>query len=74
MFGAIWIGKMKKVQPIFSWKTMFALMSMLLGIALVGYGIDTYLVHSYLVFFIVAVLLNGLLLFLSRRPIKRIAK
>jgi O-antigen/teichoic acid export membrane protein len=74
MLGAIRIGKIKKVQPIFSRKTLFVLMSVLCGIAVVWYGVDHYLVHSFLVFFIVAILLNAFLILLSRRPVKKIAK
>jgi O-antigen/teichoic acid export membrane protein len=74
MTGAIRTGMRKKVQPIFSWRTLFMLMGILVGIAAIWYSIDQYLVHSFLMFFVVAILLNALLLLLSWRPIKRIAK
>jgi amino acid transporter len=49
-------------------------MSILIGVTAIGYFVDQYLVHSFLLFFIVAIALNAFLLLLSRRPIKRIAR
>lgn len=74
MMGAIRIGKRKKVQPIFSLRKLLSLMGILVVAAGVWFFIDRYIVNSFVLFFIVAILLNGLILLLSRRPIKAIAK
>jgi O-antigen/teichoic acid export membrane protein len=74
MIGAIRIGMRKKVQPIFSRSKLFLLMGILVGVSGLWYFADHYFVHSFVRFFIIAILLNAFLLLLSRRPIKKIAK
>ena len=74
MIWAIRTGSRKKVQPIFSRKKMWLLIGILAGFSIWGYFINQYFVHSFVWFFVVAILLNALLVLLSRRPIKTIAK
>lgn len=74
MLGAIRVGKRKKVQPVFSWKILWTLSLLLFGLSVVGYVV-TYFRHiNVLQFFIVAILLNVLVIYISLRTIKKIAK
>lgn len=74
MFGAIWIAKRQRVQPIFSLKTWWTLTLILLSMSVLGYGI-TYFRHiNILRFFIVAIILNWCVLFISLPTIKKIAR
>jgi O-antigen/teichoic acid export membrane protein len=74
MLGAIRIGKTKKVSPIFSLKTWWKLTLVLIVFSLVGYAI-TYFRHiNMLRFFVVAIVLNALAVYVSLPTIKKIAK
>jgi len=74
MLGAIRVGKRKKVQPIFSWNIWRRLTFILLGMSVVWYAI-TYFRHiNVLWFFIVALLLNACVVYISLPTIKKIAK
>lgn len=74
MLGAIRVGKRKKVQPIFSLKIWWKLTLILIGMAIFGYGI-TYFRHiTILQFFLVALVLNAFVLYISLSNIKKIAK
>lgn len=74
MFGAIRVGKRKKVQPVFSKKNWWLLTLILLGMAVLGYAI-TYFRHiNILRFFIVAIILNLFVVYISLPIIKKIAK
>ncbi|HMS90762.1 MAG TPA: oligosaccharide flippase family protein [Candidatus Absconditabacterales bacterium] len=74
MLGAIRVGKRKKVQPIFSLKIGGKLTLILIGMAILGYGI-TYFRHiTILQFFLVALVLNAFVLYISLSNIKKIAK
>ena len=74
MIGAVWTGSRKKVQPIFSRSKMFLLSGIVIFIAIWWYVINLFWVHSFLMFFVVAILLNAFLVALSWRSIKKIAK
>lgn len=74
MIGAIRIGRQKKVQPIFSLKILWQFIFVLLGMSVVGYAITYFWTINILWFFVVAILLNLLVLYVSLRPIKKIAK
>ena len=74
MLGAIRIGKRKKVSPIFSLKIWWKLTWILLLLSGVGYAI-TYFRHiNMLRFFVVAIVLNAIAVYVSLPLIKRIAK
>jgi O-antigen/teichoic acid export membrane protein len=74
MLGAIRIGKRKKVQPVFSLKIWRRLTFILMGMSTLGYAI-TYFRHiNVLRFFIVAIALNLLAIYISLPTIKKIAK
>jgi len=74
MIGAIWIGGRKKLQPIFSRKKMRLLLGILIVVSVGWYFINQYYIHSFLWFFVVALVLNACIVLLSRRSIKAIAK
>ena len=74
MLGAIWIGKRKKVQPMFSFKTWWILTLILLGMAGLGYAITYFWTITILRFFVVAIVLNLFVVYLSLPMIKKIAK
>ncbi len=74
MCGAIWVGKRKQVQPIFSLHIWGKLLLLLLLMWSVGY----ILLHMFAItifrFFVIAIILNLLVLYLSLPSIKKIAK
>jgi len=74
MFGAIRVGKRKKVQPIFSLKIWWKIFLMLLWMSVVWYIITYFRTMNILQFFIVALVLNWLVVYLSLPMIKKIAK
>lgn len=74
MSGAILVAKKKKVSPLFLWKDMGKLTFILLGFALVGAIVNVYVTMTMFWFFVIAIIFNGCILLISRRPIKSIAK
>jgi O-antigen/teichoic acid export membrane protein len=74
MLGAIWVGKRKKVQPIFSLKIWWILLLILFGMAVLWYGITYFRNINVLRFFIVASVLNAFIVYISLPTIKKIAK
>lgn len=74
MVGAIRIGKRKKVQPIVSWKLSWKLSLVLLGMIGIGYWITYFRTINVLRFFVVAILLNLSVVYVSLPIIKKIAK
>ncbi len=74
MIGAIWVGGRQKMQPIFSRGKLILLLGIIVIIGLGWYAVTSYFVHSFVTFFIVAIVLNAVLVWLSRRPVKSIAK
>jgi O-antigen/teichoic acid export membrane protein len=74
MLGAVWMGKRKKVQPIFSLKIWWKLLLFLVLLSILGYLI-TYFRHiNVLRFFVIAPLLNIFVIYISLPTIKKIAK
>lgn len=74
MFGAIRVGKRKKIQPIFSLAILWKLCGILLWMAIVWYGINYFRTLNTLWFFIVWLCLNLFFVYLSLWTIKKIAK
>lgn len=74
MLGAIRVGKRKKVQPIFSWKIWWKLILILLSMMLVWYIITYFVFINILRFFVIAAILNALVVYISLPTIKKIAK
>lgn len=74
MLGAIRIGKRQHVQPVFSSKIRWKLIILLVGMSAVGYSITYFRTINVLRFFIVAIPLNLLIVYLSLPTIKKIAK
>lgn len=74
MIGAIWMGGRKRVQPMFSRKKMWLLFAILALGGIGWYFINLYFVHSFVWFFVAAILLNACIVLLSFRPVKAIAK
>ena len=74
MLGAVRVGKRKKVQPIFSLKIWWMLTLILVGMSVLWYGITYFLHINILRFFIVAIALNALTVYISLPTIKKIAK
>jgi len=74
MIGAIRVGKIKNVSPVFSLKTWWMLILILLVMIAVGYGIVSFWAINILRFFIIAILLNLTVVYISLPMIKKIAK
>lgn len=74
MFGAIIVGKTKKIQPIFSWAIVWKLLLILSWLALTWSAINYFRTLNTLWFFVVAILLNLFFLYISLPTIKKIAK
>jgi O-antigen/teichoic acid export membrane protein len=74
MLGAIRIGKRKKVQPIFSLRTWWKLTLILLVLSAVGYAITYFRDINVLRFFVVAIVINAIAVYVSLPTIKKIAK
>jgi hypothetical protein len=74
MFGAIRIGKRKKIQPIFSLSILWRLCGILLLMAVVWYAINYFRTLNILWFFIVWLFLNLFFVYISLWTIKKIAK
>lgn len=74
MFGAILVGKRKKIQPIFSWAILWKLCAILLWMAIIGYFITYFRTLNIFWFFVVALCLNLFFIFISLWTIKKIAK
>lgn len=74
MLWAIWVGRRKKVYPLFAFKNIAILTSILLGFGVIWFFLDYYVTMNLLWFIILLALFNGLLLLVSFRPIKSIAK
>jgi O-antigen/teichoic acid export membrane protein len=74
MFGAIRVGKRKKIQPIFSLRIWWILVSILLFMSGIGYAIMHIWTIHILRFFVIAFLLNSLVIYVSLPYIKKIAR
>jgi hypothetical protein len=74
MLGAIRMGKRKKVQPIFSLKIWWKLLLFLVVLSILGYIITYFRYINVLQFFVVALLLNLFVVYISLPTIKKIAK
>ncbi|MFA7298826.1 MAG: oligosaccharide flippase family protein [Candidatus Absconditabacterales bacterium] len=74
MLGAIRMGKMKKVSPIFSLKIGGKLTLVLIALSIVGYTITYFLHINVLRFFVIAIVINALAVYISLPLIKKIAK
>ncbi len=74
MLGAIRVGKRKKVQPIFSLHIWWKLVLLLILLSVVWYGITFFRTINILRFFIVALILNLFVVYISLPMIKKIAK
>jgi len=74
VIGVIRVGRRKKVQPVFSWKIWRKLLLVLIVMSAVGYGITYFRNINVLRFFIVALALNLLVIYVSLPTIKKIAK
>jgi O-antigen/teichoic acid export membrane protein len=74
MLGAIWIGRRKQVYPLYTSKIFWILTLILVGMTAVGYVIVSLRTINILRFFIIAILLNLLVVWLSLPMIKKISK
>lgn len=74
MFGAIRVGKRKKVQPILSMKILRKLIVSLLCLAIPGYVITSLRTINVLRFFIIGAVLNLAVLYFFLPTVKKIAK
>lgn len=74
MLGAIRVWQRKKVQLIFSLKTWAILLGVLVGMSIVWYIITHFWTITILRFFVVALVLNTLVLYMSLPSVKKIAK
>lgn len=74
MLGAIRMGKRKKVHPIFSLKIWWKLLLFLVVLSILGYIITYFRYINVLQFFVVALLLNLFVVYISLPTIKKIAK
>jgi len=74
MLGAIRVGRKKHIQPIVSWKIMRKLLALLLMLSGVGYAITYFRTITIPWFFIVAIVLNLIIVYISLPVIKKIAK
>lgn len=74
MLWAIRVGKKKKVQPIFSLKILFRLLSILIGMSVLWYIITYFRTLSVLRFFVVALVFNLFIVYISIPIVKKIAK
>ena len=74
MIWAIFVGKRKHIQPVFSWNIRWKILIILASMSAVGYTITHVWNLSMLRFFIVAIPLNLIVLYISLPLIKKIAK
>lgn len=74
MFGAIRVGKRKKIQPIFSLRKWFLLTIILIVWTSIGYLVMRIRDINMIQFFVVAILLNLSIVYVSLPIIKKIAK
>lgn len=74
MIGAIFIGRKWRVYPLFTQKTFRYLVSILVGMTVIGYGIVSVQTLSLVRFFVVAGVLNLAVLRLSLPLIKKISQ
>lgn len=74
MGGAIGIAIRKKVAPILHKKTLFSVLAIMIGFAIVGYVITSHITITYGLFFIIAAVLNGIVVLLSWNLLKKMAR
>ncbi len=74
MLWAIRIAKRRHVQPTFSLRILSRLLVIIIGMSVAGYAITSVRNITILRFFVVAIALNLLVLYLSLPTIKKIAK
>lgn len=74
MLGAMWIGRKKHVYPLYTAKIFWILTLILAGMTAIGYVIVSLRTINVLRFFIIAIVLNLLVVWLSLPMIKKISK
>lgn len=74
MVWAMCVAYRKKVSPIISWKKIWILTALLSGLAVVGAMVSLYLSLSLWQFFLVAAVLNGVVILLSLPVIRKVAR
>ncbi len=74
MMGAMRVGKIKKVQPIYQRSLRIKIYWIIVLSALIGYFAIGYIHLNMWLFFVVAIIFNGLIVLASLRTIKKIAR